>query len=70
MLTGFSCRLAGWGPDWAQGFDLGRAADVPAGMPALVVPGLIDFAQALKATHPDHPILHTLEALIWMVEVW
>ncbi|KAK9807650.1 hypothetical protein WJX72_005346 [[Myrmecia] bisecta] len=62
--------LAGYGPDWAQAFDLGRAAEIPAGMPELVVSGLIPLAEALKVAHPDHAILHTIEALIWMVEVW
>ena len=70
LTGGRCCSLAGFGADWAHAQNLERAADVIAGMRGLIVPGLEPLVQALKAVHPDHPILHTLEALSWMVEVW
>lgn len=63
-------RLAGFGPAWSSAHTLGRAVAVPAEFLEVAVPGLTLFLQHLRAGHPQHPLIATVEALDWLRSVW
>lgn len=63
-------RVAGFGPDWQHAHVLGRAVPLPDGLAALVCEGLGPLASGVAATHPDHMLLPTLEAALWLIDCY
>ena len=64
-------RIGGFGPNWCQAQVAGRQqVPVPPDMRDQVMPGIRPLLASLRVSHPDHPMLLTLEALDWLVDVW
>ncbi|KAK9817945.1 hypothetical protein WJX72_004647 [[Myrmecia] bisecta] len=62
-------KVGGFGPDWATQHTLGRAADCSA-LKQLLLPRLTAMNAAVQEDHRLHPMLPTLLALDWLLEVW
>ena len=63
--------MAGFGPCWQQAHTLGRQqVAVPEGMREHVIPGIKPLLASVRTTHPDHPLLPTLEAVDWLADVF
>ena len=64
-----SAVQGGFGPEWSTAHLLGRAVDCQA-LKELLLPSLTGLIANLRASHAQHPLLPTVEALDWLREVW
>ena len=63
--------MAGFGPNWQQSHILGRQqVQIPDGMRDSIMPGLKSLLATVSLSHPDHPLLPTLEAIDWLADVF
>ena len=67
----FVCRMAGFGADFQTSHTVGRQqAAIPQSMRDFVLPGVKSLTASLRASHPDHPLLSTLQAVDWLADVF